>query len=52
MKGFNVVIFGEKHRAEYTIMGTFIESVTLYRKARKFSGLEYKNRAHVTYVTL
>ena len=49
---FNVVNFGEKHGAEYTVMVTCIESTTLYRQARKFSGMEYKNRGHVTYVTL
>ena len=49
---FNVVNFGEKHGAECTVMGTCIESTTLYRKEREFAGMEYKNRGHVTYVTL
>ena len=31
-----MVIFGQNHGAEYTIMGTSIESTSLYRKARKF----------------
>ena len=53
--GFNVVIFGENHGAEYTVMGTCIESTctTLYRKARKFSGIEYKTEVTLRYpVTL
>ena len=45
-----IVISGEIHGAEYIIIGTCIESTTLYRKARKFSGLQFENRGHVTFL--
>ena len=48
-EGFYVVISGEIHGAEYIIIRTCIESTTLYRKARKFSGLQFENIGHVTF---
>ena len=41
-QGFNVVIFDENHGAEHTVMENCIASTTLYRRAREFSGMEYK----------